>query len=169
MVTGGNDSAFTGVYKMTACENADGQMLPVMKFSDNPEKTTNPGLKQVWRIKDSGGAALADVLALDSPNETEMLKSGSRHCFWHPAADYRHFYHTIEGELQPLLKKRLSGGKSCSPQPSLNEIRAHSAADLETFDSTYKRLLNPHVYKVSITEKIRNLKLDLIKSHLGDL
>jgi nicotinate phosphoribosyltransferase len=158
MVTGGDDSAFTGVYKMAACEDANGQMTPVMKFSDNPEKTTNPGVKQVWRITDSRGAALADVLALDD----DALEPGSRCCFWHPSADYRHFYHTIETAPQPLLKKYLDSGESCKPQPSLEEIRAHSAADLETFDSTYKRLLKPHIYKVSITEKLRALKLKLM-------
>jgi len=169
MVTGGNDSAFTGVYKMTACEDANGQMIPVMKLSDNPEKTTNPGPKQVWRIKDSHGAALADVLALDSAVETELIELGYRYRFWHPSADYRHFYHITEWQPQPLLKKRVAGGKLCGPQPSLNEIRAYSAADLETFDSSYKRRLNPHTYKVSITEKLRDFKLDLIKSHLGEL
>jgi nicotinate phosphoribosyltransferase len=168
MVTGGDDSAFTGVYKMTACEDADGQMAPVMKFSDNPEKTTNPGLKQVWRIRDSQGAAVADVLALD-PDDAEALEPGRRSRFWHPSADYRHFYHIIEAPPQPLLKERFAGGKPCGPQPSLEEIRSHSAADLETFDSTYKRRLNPHGYKVSITEKLRSLKLELIQRHIGDL
>jgi nicotinate phosphoribosyltransferase len=168
MVTGGNDAAFTGVYKMTACEDADGKMAPVMKFSDNPEKTTNPGIKQVWRIKNSQGAALADVLALDDEDAGE-LKPGYRACFWHHSADYRHFYHVMGEPPQPLLKKYLADGEPCRPQPTLDEIRAYSAADFETFDSTYKRLLNPHRYKVSITEKLRDLKLELIKSQLGDL
>ncbi|MDR2717629.1 MAG: nicotinate phosphoribosyltransferase [Treponema sp.] len=169
MVTGGNDSAFTGVYKMTACEDAAAQITPVMKVSDNPEKITNPGPKQVWRIKDSQGAAIADVLALDNSADAEKIETGYRYCFWHPSADYRHFYHITEWPPQPLLKKYVTNGKPCVPQPSLDEIRAHSAADLETFDSTYKRLLNPHVYKVSITEKLRDLKLELITSHLSDL
>jgi len=169
LVTGGDDAAFTGVYKMTACEDKDGRMAPVMKFSDNPEKTTNPGPKQVWRIKDKQGAALADVLALDSAAETEIIELGYRYRFWHPSADYRHFYHITEWEPQPLLKKCIADGEACGAQPSLNKIRAHSAADLETFDSSYKRRLNPHVYKVSITEKLRDFKLELIKSHLGDL
>ena len=167
MVTGGDDAAFTGVYKMAACEDTDGQKTPVMKFSDNPEKTTNPGIKQVWRIKNSQGMALADVMALDTANEAEILKPDSRCRFWHPSADYRYFYHTIGEEPQPLLKKYLEGGEPCRPRPSLDEIRAHSAADLEIFDSTYKRLLNPHVYKVSISEKLRSLKLGLIEKHLG--
>jgi nicotinate phosphoribosyltransferase len=171
IVTGADDSALTGVYKMAACENSAGQMIPVMKFSDNPEKTTIPGLKQVWRIRDGNGSPLADVLALDgipdNNRETETLEKGGRYCFWHPSADYRHFFQVIEAAPQPLLKKRIAVGEPCGSYPSLDDIRAHCEADLETFDSTYKRLLNPHIYKVSVTEKLRNLKLDLIKNHLS--
>jgi len=168
MVTGGTDSAFSGVYKMAACEDENGRMSPVMKFSDNPEKTTNPGIKQVWRIKDSKGAALADVLSLDD-DDIAAMKIGDRGRFWHPAADYRHFFYIIETLPQPLLKKHFSDGKVCGPQPSLDEIRAYSAADLDAFDVTYKRLLNPHGYKVSITEKLRNIKLELLQHYIGDL
>ena len=172
MVTGGTDPAFNGVYKMAACEDAEGQMRQVMKFSDNPDKTTNPGIKQVWRVKDGQGAALADVLALDTTEGSgspEGFELGSRYKFWHPAADYRHFYSVIERPPEPLLKKRLAQGKPCGPQPSLAEIRAHSLADFEAFDPSYKRHLNPHVYKVSISERLYTLKLDLIKKHFGKL
>jgi nicotinate phosphoribosyltransferase len=163
LVSGASDSALAGVYKMAACEDANGQLSPVMKFSDNPEKATNPGLKQVWRITDSHGAALADVLAL----EDDVLELGSTYRFWHPAADYRHFDHTIEAAPRPLLQQYLANGQRCRPQISLDKIRSRSAADIETFDSTYKRLLKPHIYKVSITEKLRALKLNLIESRLG--
>jgi len=168
MVTGTADAAFSGIYKMAACEDADGRLAPVMKFSDNPEKTTNPGIKQVWRLRDSKGAALADVLALDN-DDVAAMQPGTRARFWHPAADYRHFFHIIEMPPQPLLKERIAGGKLCGPHPSLNDIRAHCAADLDAFDATYKRLLNPHGYKVSITEKLRGLKLDLLQHYIGDL
>jgi len=168
MVTGAADSAFSGIYKMTACEDEDGRMTPVMKFSDNPEKTTNPGIKQVWRLKDAKGEVLADVMALED-DDVAALQPGTRSRFWHSAADYRHFFHIIETPPQPLLKEYLSGGKRCGPRPSLDEIRSYSAADLDTFDSTYKRLLNPHGYKVSITEKLRALKLELLQRYIGDL
>ncbi|MDR1574638.1 MAG: nicotinate phosphoribosyltransferase [Treponema sp.] len=169
MVTGGKDAAFTGVYKLAAREDGQGYMIPAIKFSDNPEKTTNPGIKQVWRIKDADGNAIADVLGLDGVGDSDTLEKGSRYRFWHPSADYRHFYHLIEGSAEPLLKKRLTGGRLVSPLPPLGEIRARAAADLECFDSSYKRLLNPHVYKVSITEKLRRLKLKLINTYLGEL
>jgi nicotinate phosphoribosyltransferase len=164
MVTGGGDAALTGVYKLAACEDKDGKMTPVMKFSDNPEKTTNPGVKQVWRLKDDHGAPLADVLALDNEEEAALFEPGSRVCCWHPSGDYRHFSHTIEVEPQPLLKLRLDKGQRQGPRLSLAEIRSFSGLELESLDTTYKRLLNPHIYKVSITEKLRGLKLELINS-----
>ncbi|GHV77713.1 nicotinate phosphoribosyltransferase [Spirochaetia bacterium] len=167
MVTGGDEAAFSGVYKLTAREDASGKLLPTIKFSDNPEKTTNPGLKQVWRLRDAQGMSVADVLGLE--DTANIPKQGNRYIFWHPAADYRHFYHTLEGAAEPLLKLRLEGGALTSPLPPLEEIRRHVKADLETFDASHKRLLNPHVYKVSITEGLRQLKLDLIQAYLGDL
>jgi len=165
LVTGGDASAFTGVYKLAALKKKSGT-IPVMKFSDNPEKTTNPGIKQVWRVKDKNGNAVSDVLGID--DGTDTLKEGHRYSFWHPSADYRHFQHTIEGSAQALLKKRIDGGIIEGKQPSLAEIKTHVAAEIECFDSSYKRILNPHVYKVSITEKLRNLKLELIQKHFGN-
>jgi nicotinate phosphoribosyltransferase len=169
MVTGGYDSAFTGVYKLTAREDASGKLIPAIKFSDNPEKTTNPGLKQVWRLRDNQSMSVADVLNLEDDGPANPFERGNRYVFWHPSADYRHFYHTLDGAAESLLKLRIENGNQISPQPSLEEIRRHTMADLETFDNSYKRILNPHIFKVSITEELRQLKLDLIRSYLGDL
>ncbi|MDR0555232.1 MAG: nicotinate phosphoribosyltransferase [Treponema sp.] len=172
MVTGGNDAAFTGVYKLTASETAPGRFVPAIKFSDNPEKTTTPGIKQVWRIRDSQGMAVADVLSLETSagaEEPDTLVPGKRYAFWHPQADYRHFYHDLETEAEGLLKLRIDRGRQIGPAPSLETIRTGLKAELETFDHSYKRLLNPHVYKVSMTERLRALKLELIKLYLGDL
>jgi nicotinate phosphoribosyltransferase len=165
MVTGGTDAAFTGVYKLVAKEDDEGALVPAIKFSDNPEKTTTPGLKQVWRIRDTNGMAVADVLALDG----ETPEKNSRCTFWHPSADYRHFYHTLEGTAETLLRKRMQNGELTIPHPSLEEVRKTVKADLELFDISYKRILNPHIYKVSVTGRLRALKLELMKSYLGEL
>jgi nicotinate phosphoribosyltransferase len=167
MVTGGTDAALTGVYKMAACEDKNGNLTPVMKFSDNPEKTTNPGIKQIWRMRDDHGAPVADVLAMDGPDEVESFKQGSKQRFWHTSGDYRHFFHEIGVEPQPLLKMRLNKGQRQGPRLTLAEIRSFSGQELETFDSTYKRLVNPHTYKVSMTDKLRSLKLELIDSFVN--
>ncbi|GMO41470.1 MAG: nicotinate phosphoribosyltransferase [Termitinemataceae bacterium] len=172
MVTGGTDSAFTGVYKLIALQNDENTLRPAIKFSDNPEKTTNPGVKQVWRIKDSGGMAVADILALcDSDNieNSEVLKIANSYMFWHPASDYRHFSQTLESNPQAMLKKRMENGRQVSENPPLESIRSFCLSELATLDTSYKRILNPHIYKVAVTSKLRELKLKLIKDFLGDL
>ncbi|MDR1390650.1 MAG: nicotinate phosphoribosyltransferase [Treponema sp.] len=169
MVTGGSEAAFSGVYKLAAkTARSGGMLVPAIKFSDNPEKTTNPGVKQVWRLR-TNGLAFADILSLDGDQNPETLEAGKHYAFWHPQADYRHFTHTIEEDPLPLLKKRIENGVLVLPLPSLPEISKKCARELECFDQSYKRLLNPHIYKVSVTEKLRSLKLDLIKNYLGEL
>jgi len=165
LVTGGNAASFTGVYKLSAIQGKTGKWSQTMKLSDNPDKTTNPGAKQVYRIKDKNGLSIADVMNID--DGTDDIKEGSSYNFWHPSADYRHFNHAIEGSAKPLLKKRIAEGKLTGTQPTLAEIKERVLNDLESFDSTYKRLLNPHIYKVSVTDKLRALKLELIQKHLG--
>jgi nicotinate phosphoribosyltransferase len=167
MVTGGTEAAFTGVYKLTAREDAAGNMEPTMKCSDNPDKTTNPGVKQVWRITDSQGMTVADVLGLDDRERPDTLEAGKRYTFWHTAADYRHFSRTLDGAVTPLLKPWMERGRLLRDIPSLEETRRLARSDLCSFDNSYKRFLNPHIYKVSITERLRNLKLELIKNYLG--
>ncbi|GMO37464.1 MAG: nicotinate phosphoribosyltransferase [Termitinemataceae bacterium] len=172
MVTGGSDSAFTGVYKMMCLEDGNGNLKPTIKFSDNPEKTTTPAIKQIWRIYDKTGMTQADILAIDDPDNSdnsEKLDCCKKECFWHPSADYRHFYQTLDTAPQPLLKKCMEGGKQISQNPSLSEVQDFCKKELQTFDASYKRLLNPHIFKVAITTKLRTLKLDLIKNFLGDL
>jgi nicotinate phosphoribosyltransferase len=169
MVTGGNEASFTGVYKMSARDDENGSLQAVMKFSDNPEKTTDPGVKQVWRVKDSQGLLVVDVLSLEDKEAPDSIEAGKAYKFWHPSADYRHFTHTVTGSAEPLLQKKLEAGKfiKTGPRQSLDEIRAWVRRGLESLDHSYKRFLNPHIYKVSVTERLRALKLELLNTHLG--
>ena len=169
MVTGGTEAAFTGVYKLAACEDGAGKLSARIKFSDNPEKTTNPGVKQVWRVQDKEGMCVCDVLTLEDPAYPDTIENGATYSFWHPSADYRRFSHTLAGAAQSLLTVKLSGGKAAAEEPSLQDIREKVHKGLQSFDQSYKRLLNPHIYKVSISERLRSLKLDLIQNFLGDL
>ena len=177
MITGGNESAFPGVYKMAACENSEGILEAAIKFSDNPEKTTNPGVKQVYRIRDDQDMYVADVLVPEDEVNSEKPEKGQTRTFWHPSGDYRNFSHTITGNAELLLKKRLEKGVPVEdpgkesprfPIPELSVIRTNLRQNLASLDQSYKRLLNPHIYKVSVSESLRTLKLDLIKKRLGN-
>ena len=166
MVTGGTESSFTGVYKLAARhDKATDSMIPAMKFSDNPAKTTNPGIKNVFRIYDEHGMAKADILAL----EDEEIAAGKTYRFYHPMIDYRQFSFTASA-VEPLLKKRIANGmftrERKSDKEQLHASRSLMERQLKTFDESYKRLLNPHIYKVSLTEKLKNLKLSFINAQI---
>ena len=166
MVTGGNESSFTGVYKLAARhDKATDTMIPAMKFSDNPAKTTNPGIKNVYRLYDENGMALADILAL----EPEKIEAEKEYRFYHPMVDYRQFS-CKAAKVEPLLKLKLKDGKRTQPRLSDGEqlrlARENMQKQLASLDESYKRILNPHIYKVSLTEELKNLKADFIKKNI---
>ena len=167
MVTGGNESSFTGVYKLAARhDKSTDTMIPAMKFSDNPAKTTNPGIKNVYRLYDEQGMACADILAL----ENETVESGKEYHFYHPMVDYRQFS-CKAAKVESLLKKRIEKGARVLPRiPDAEQLkisRKNMQNGLEAFDESYKRILNPHVYKVSLTEKLKDLKKDFIEKNIN--
>jgi nicotinate phosphoribosyltransferase len=168
LVSGGTDAAFSGVYKLAAFETEAGEMKSAIKFSDNPEKTTNPAVKQVYRIYDEKGAAF-DALAIDpSMGSVDEIREGAAYQFWHPSADYRSFRVGITRPPVPLLSLKMGKGKILSAPKSLSDIQKHARESLAEFDDTHKRLLNPHIYKVSITGALRDLKFGFIKQHLKE-
>ncbi|MGP1587848.1 MAG: nicotinate phosphoribosyltransferase [Treponemataceae bacterium] len=166
MVTGGSESSLTGVYKLAARSySMEGEMKPAMKFSDNPEKTTNPGIKNLWRIYDENGMMKADIVAL----QDETIEAEKEYRFFHPSMDFRQFqFSPSKAEL--LLKKRIENGKRLEKRLSNNEqlkkAREILLSQLKTLDSSYQRILNPHIYKVSITENLKDLKLKFIEERI---
>jgi len=111
---------------------------------------------------------VADVLSLDDDEDPDIIEPGKSYTFWHPSADYRHFSHTVTGSAEALLRKKLDNGHPLEKRsPSLEEIRNTVQQGLESLDHSYKRFLNPHIYKVSVSERLRTLKLSQINKHLG--
>lgn len=160
LVTGGDDAAFTGVYKLSALDPA-GENRPVMKFSDNPEKSTNPGVKNVWRLYDQKGAARLDLISCAD----ETIEAGVEYLLHHPSADWRQLKFE-PSRVEPLLFKVMENGTRTEQLPEITQIQAFMKERIQGFDPTYLRLLNPHIYKVSITDALFNLKVSLINSFI---
>lgn len=166
MVTGGNEASFTGVYKLAARHDKEtGTMKAAMKFSDNPEKNTNPGIKNVFRLYDENGMAKADILALDG----ETLSPNTENCYYHTSVDYRQFTFKA-AKIEPMLHLMVKDGKRVNkklpPAEQLRLARENMVKQLETLDDSYKRILNPHIYKVSLTEKAKDLKMEFINARI---
>jgi nicotinate phosphoribosyltransferase len=159
LVTGGIQSSLNGVYKLSARQLADGSFLPTMKISNSFEKATNPGIKQVWRFYDGEGSALADLIAL----EHETIGPGKDYTFYHPSneADFFVLKDTRYATCQPLLNCKMRSGKRVGECPSLKAIQQHAKDVLGTFHRSYKRMINPHIYKVSLSKEMKTLKMRL--------
>jgi nicotinate phosphoribosyltransferase len=151
----------TGVYKMAAREGRDG-WVPTIKVSNNPEKVTNPGIKQVWRFTSGDGSLLADLICL----EGEAMGTGKPYTFHHPMGDYRSFLLDHYDAVTPLLLPCMRGGVITRPAPEIQMLQNRARAELDRLDDTYRRLINPHVYKVSLSDALTDLKSRLIRENL---
>ncbi len=160
MVTGGTDSSLSGVYKLAA-KTRDSEMDPTIKLSNQPSKTTNPGVKQVYRFLDDNGAPLADLITLAE----EEITSGKRYTFHHPDLSARKFDMAHYGRVDPLLKGVMKDGKRHTPPATLRELQTRCVESLKKLDHTYHRIINPHVYKVSLSEKLAELKRELVSRY----
>jgi len=160
LVTGGKQSALNGVYKLVAKQNSEGHMIPTMKISNTYEKTTNPGIKQVWRFYDHEGGALADLITL----ETEQVTTGKSYTFFHPFSEVDFFEMAPDRyeRCVPLLTKKVGDGKRIGEKPTLPEIQRFSIENVKEFHKTYLRLINPHIYKVSLSSKLKKMKMNLL-------
>ena len=154
------DSALDGVYKLAAIEE-DGAWRPAIKLSNTPAKTLNPGDKRVWRLYDERGKATADLVSLshEDPREEAILT------LHHPSdARLRRTVKRSAVEIEPLLETVFTDGKRTSDAPPLETLRERCQADLARLDAGVKRLLNPHIYHVSLTEELWDLKQDLVRA-----
>ncbi len=166
LVTGGRQSSMNGVYKLSAKKNNEGIYEPTMKVSNTLTKTTDPGIKQVYRFYDAQQNAIADLIALDY----EDVTVGKDYVFLHPYNSTDRFLMKSGRytEIRPLLVKKISQGKRAVEDPGVHTLQNTVQKELATLHKTYKRLINPHVFKVSLTPELKNLKQQLISSFRGD-
>lgn len=161
LITSGEDPALDGVYKLVAVQK-NGHWRPAIKISENPAKTPNPGHKRVWRLYDTRQQATADLLSLadEDPREMPVLR------LHHPTEPYTHrtLAQNDLSHIEPLLTAVLRDGEQVYDPPDIPAIRRQRQADLDRLDAGVKRIINPHIYHVSLTERLWQVKQSLIRS-----
>ena len=156
LVTGAGPGgvALGGVYKLVEHNGR-----PRIKLSDNIEKSTSPGRKQVYRLTEPNGDLYeADALTL----EDEALKPGEDVLIIDPRNPLRRKRISSPKSCDPLLTVVMKGGKRiCEPEP-LESARQRRIYALDHLDSSYKRMVNPHVYKVGVSQALWRVKEELL-------
>ncbi len=161
LITSWGEPALGGVYKLVALRD-EGKWQPAIKISETAAKTPNPGHKHVWRVYDQREKATADLLSLDDEDPREMERLMLRHPTEYNK--YRTLTQDEIAEVEPLLVDVLSEGERVYPHFSIQQIRECRQADVSRLDPGVRRLLHPHIYHVSLTQRLWDLKQDLIAS-----
>lgn len=163
LVTSWGSPALGGVYKLVAASDS-GEWKPALKLSEAADKTPNPGKKNAFRLYDLRGKATADVLALDE--DPGSLATLSLH---HPAdaSKIRVLKRAALTAIEPLLQDVVRDGQRVGESENIETIRERRRRDVEQLDAGVKRLVNPHIYHVSLTQTLWELKQSLIQRIVG--
>ena len=150
---------FGAVYKLAALENPDGSIVPKIKLSENTSKITTPHFKKVYRYYDRAtGKALADEMCLHD----ETVDTAAPHTIFDPAETWK--TKTLENfDARELLMPIFKDGKQVYTSPSAKEIRAYCFAQIDTLWDEVTRFENPHTYYVDLSQKLWDIKMNLIK------
>ena len=159
LITSKSEPVFGGVYKLAAIEDEAGAIIPKIKISENPAKITNPHFKKVYRIfENESGKAIADLICVHD----EVVDQSQPLELFDPEATWKRktvTNYTAKELLVPIFQS----GKKVYHSPTIAEMRAYCAAQIDLQWDEVKRFENPHNYYVDLSQKLWDIKQALLK------
>ncbi len=158
LITAKSDPVFGAVYKIAAVQKGD-RVIPKIKISETTEKITNPGEKEVYRIYDENGSAIADLIT----KKGEELDLSQPYRYVDPKKPWKNrmFENCTAKKLQiPMIVE----GKRVVEPRSLDEIRSYVKEQLknEIWDEE-QRFQNPHIHYLDMSPYYYELKMGLLE------
>jgi len=150
LVTAADDPALDGVYKLSSVNGT-----PSLKVSENEEKVTLPGSKKLYRFLNPDGSFNSDGITLSDEPEPDSI--------YHPYMHHRQ-YDTNNLDAEELLQKVVDKGDISIPIPTAFDSADYAKKRLSKLNQEHKRFNNPHVYKVGLSRKLRELKNELVQT-----
>jgi len=161
LITARSEPVFGGVYKLVAVEDKEGEIVPKIKISENVGKITNPHFKKLYRFfGNDTGKAIADYLCVYD----EVVDDSGEMEIFDPDATWKRktVYNFTAKELQvPIFVK----GELVYKCPPLNEVRAYCLDQVDKLWDEVKRFDNPHTYYVDLSQKLWDIKYDLLEKN----
>ena len=158
LITAKSEPVFGGVYKLVAVEDDNGQIKPKIKISENVGKITNPHFKKLYRFygRDTG-KAIADYLCVHD----ETVDDSQDITIFDPEATWKRktVYNYRARELHvPIFKN----GELVYKLPTLQEIQDYCRKEVDSLWDEVKRFDYPHSYYVDLSQKLYDIKYDLL-------
>ena len=145
---------------------------PVLKRSEDKIKLINPGFQITWRIsaldsskgnKIDGYVFKADVTCLRGDKMDLAIQRGETITI---RDEYDSFkaktFEAGQYEARPLQMQAIANGKRVCPKHTLMEKKAFYKDNLHHLAPAESRLINPHYYKVDISDDLYDTKMRLI-------
>jgi nicotinate phosphoribosyltransferase len=160
LITSKDCPAFGGVYKMSAISDSGQPWVPKIKLSENPVKVTNPGVKKIYRLYNaSTGKMKADLITLAN----EQIDPREDLTIFDPLATWKRMTlfagtYTVRELLEPVFEK----GRCVYPEIPVMDIRAYAETERDTLWDEHKRLVNPHIMPVDLSQPLYDLKQMMI-------
>ena len=161
LITAKSEPVFGGVYKLTAVENENGEIIPKIKCSENVEKITIPHFKKVYRLYNrDNGKAIADYMTVydETVNENEPLMLFDPYATWKTK-------NVCNFEARELLVPVFLKGKRVYQSPSLKEIQSYCKQQVDTLWDEIKRFDNPQTYYVDLSQKLWEIQQELLRKN----
>ena len=158
LITGGNEPALGGVYKLAAIQQ-DGVWEAKFKISDNPEKTTEPGIKMPVRFYDADGFIAGDVLFEEGD---DSWKAGEVVSHDRMVLDQVRRL-PAEMDRKPILRQVMRNGERLEPRRKLMDIREFAQEQISHGPHETRRLVNPQTYSIGLSKRLAEHKRQAIK------
>jgi nicotinate phosphoribosyltransferase len=155
LVTGHDQPALGGVYKLTALRRSGGPWEYKLKLSEQTQKISTPGILQVRRYFSEDGFIADAIYDLQLGIEESCT-------LVHPLDFTRRKRIARNTKHLDLQVPIYRGGRRVYTPPSLPEIREHARTELARLHPGIRRFVNPHVYPVGLEERLHDLKTKLI-------
>ena len=165
MITARSEPVFGAVYKLCAVAGPDGAFQPRIKISETVAKITNPGLKQVYRVYNADGKAVADLITGPEGIDTDAVRTGYR--FADPERPWkkREFKNCT---AKPLQSRVMAGGRRTGPAVSVRDIAAYVRRQLaEEIWEEEQRFENPHKHYIDMSPEYYAMKMRMLEESHG--
>lgn len=161
LVTGWDQPALGGVYKLSAVRQSDEAWSPRLKVSEQTAKATTPGVLGVRRYRDGQGALVGDMIydVDHPPGEAPVMVD--------PADPTRRKAFAAGQDYEELLVPVMRKGRRVWEPPPLDSVRARTLEGLSGLDPSLTRFLNPHVHPVGLERGLNDLRTALVLAAKG--
>ena len=160
LVTGKDQPALDGVYKLSAIQNEKGEWLHRIKLSEQTAKATNPGVLQIRRFSDGqfylGDCIYDELGTLEEPCQIIDVHDPNNHLSFSPETH-------SEDLLVPVFRK----GNLVYDFPSLRDVQRRTNQELSRLPPSMERFVNPQPYFAGLEKGLYQKKLELIRKLRG--